>query len=384
MDWDRHLARDYGKGPATPDHLFIQEAFQLTDLAEELGFDSVWSPEHHFDPYAMAPDGLQILSYYAGRNKKLSVASMVVVLPWHDPIRVAEQIALLDIMLDGREFIIGFGRGLARHEFELLRIPMDTSRERFREAFDIIKLALTQESFTYDGKFSQIPETVIRPAPKSKDLMDRVYISSITPPSIATAAEVGAGLMIIPQKPWDDHVADLKFYNRSRGEAGMAPRSPVVGTFMYCAETEEEGLKRASRGGCRVSASQRQSITSSRNPITSRPPVATSNTPIPTLGRPSGGPVVGPSHEQVSADRAAWHTSTEAEQVRGQAALVVGTPEQCVAKLKRTMETTAPVHMFAFARYGGMPYEKAKRSLELFAKEVLPEVHRTPITDPIV
>ena len=122
---------------------------------------------------------------------------MVVVLPWHDPVRVAEQIALVDIMLgEDREFIIGFGRGLARYEFERFRIPMDTSRERFREAFEIIRLGLTENSFSYDGKFFQIPETVIRPAPRSKNLMDKVYISSVTPPSIETAAQLGAGLMI--------------------------------------------------------------------------------------------------------------------------------------------------------------------------------------------
>ena len=239
-DWDRHLAGAFDADPGTPDHQLTRETFQLTDLAEELGFDSVWSPEHHFNPYCMAPDPLQILTYYAGRNKKLEVASMVVVLPWHDPIRVAEQIALLDIMLDGREFIIGFGRGLARYEFERHKIPMETSRERFREAFEIIKLALTQGSFSYDGKFFQMPETSVRPAPRSKDLMDRVFISSVTPPSIELAAELGAGLMIIPQKPWEAHIADLKFYNRTRGEAGMAPRNPVVGIFMYCMETEEE------------------------------------------------------------------------------------------------------------------------------------------------
>jgi alkanesulfonate monooxygenase SsuD/methylene tetrahydromethanopterin reductase-like flavin-dependent oxidoreductase (luciferase family) len=378
-DWERHLARDYGKGPATPDHQFTQETFQLTDLAEELGFDSVWSPEHHFDPYCMAPDGLQLLSYYAGRNKKLGVASMVVVLPWHDPIRVAEQIAMLDIMLDGREFIIGFGRGLARYEFERMRVPMDTSRERFREAFDIIKLAFTQESFTYDGRFFQIPETVIRPAPKSKDLMDRVYISSITPPSISVAAETGAGLMIIPQKPWDDHVADLKFYNRSRGEAGMAPRNPVVGTFIYCTETEEEAEEGYTRWlpGFQFSATKHYEFedpdhftaTSGYEQYAERAP---------------GGADEQPSHEQVSADRAAYHTSDRSEQARGEAGAVIGTPEQCIAKIKKAMETTAPAHMFGFVRFGGMPYEKAQRSLELFAKEVLPEVHKTPVMDPIV
>ena len=107
-DWERHLSGSYGSGPATLDHQLLQEAFQLTDGAETLGFDSVWSPEHHYDPYCMAPDALQLLSYYAGRNKKLGVASMVIVLPWHDPLRVAEELALLDIMLDGRDFVVAW------------------------------------------------------------------------------------------------------------------------------------------------------------------------------------------------------------------------------------------------------------------------------------
>ena len=373
------MARDYGGGPATPDYRSIQEAFSLTDLAEELGFDSVWSPKHHFDPHAMAPDGLQLLSYYAGRNKKLGVASMVVVLPWHDPIRVAEQIALLDIMLDGRDFIIGFGRGLSPYEFERLRVPTDTSRERFREAYDIINLALTQESFSYDGRFFQIPETVIRPAPKSKDLMDRVYISSVTPPSITTAAELGAGLMIIPQKAWEGHVADLKFYNQARARVKLAPRNPVVGVFMYCAETEEEAEEGYARylPGFFYAASKHYGFedpdhfraTSGYEQYAQRAPVA---------------PEEQPSHEQVSAERASYHTTSRSEQARREAGAVIGTPEQCIAKLKTAMETTAPAHMFAMIRFGGMPYEKTRRSLELFAKEVLPEIHRTPVGEPVV
>ena len=378
-DWDRHLARDYGHGPATPDYHLIQEAFKLTDLAEELGFDSVWSPEHHFDPYAMSPDGLQLLSYYAGRNKKLGVASMVVVLPWHDPIRVAEQIALLDIMLDGREFIIGFGRGLSRYEFERMRIPMDTSRERFREAYDIINLALTQESFTYDGRFFQIPQTVIRPAPKSKDLMDRVYISSVTPPSISTAAELGAGLLIVPQKPWEDHVADLKFFNQARAQAGMAPRNPVSGCFMYCAETEEEAEEGYTKylPGFRFSATKHYEF---EDPDHFQASAGYEE----YAQRAAAASEQQPSHQQASADRAAWHTTTPSEQARREPGAVIGTPEQCIAKIKTVMATVAPVHMFGLVRFGGMPYEKARRSLELFGKEVLPEIHRTPVGDPVV
>ena len=384
-DWDRHLAGNFGAGAATPDHQLTRETFQMTDLAEELGFDSVFSPEHHFDPYCMAPDVIQMLSYYAGRNKKMDVASMVVVLPWHDPIRVAEQIAMLDIMLEpGREFIIGFGRGLARVEFERFRVPMETSRARFKEAYEIIKLALTQDSFTYDGQFFQMPETSVRPQPKSKNLIDRVYISSVTPPSIQVAAEVGAGLMIIPQKPWDDHVADLKFYNSTRGEAGMPPRNPVVGCWMYCAETEDE----AEEAYTKWLPEQHYSSTTHYefdDPEHFKATAGYEHYAERSEEREASGPSGGqPSHEQVAADRAAYHSAEVTEQQRLELGSVFGTPEQCLWKIKKAIETTAPIHMFGFTMFGGMSFDKAKRSTELFAKEVLPEIHKLQVQEPIV
>ena len=73
----------------------------LADQAESLGFDSIWSVEHHFTPYTMVPDVLQFLTYMAGRTSKIELGSMVVVLPWHDPVRVAEQIAMLDNLSKG-------------------------------------------------------------------------------------------------------------------------------------------------------------------------------------------------------------------------------------------------------------------------------------------
>ena len=68
----------------------------LAELAEPLGFDSVWGVEHHFTAYTMCPDVLQFLTYMAGRTKRVQLGSMAVILPWHDPVRVAEQVALLD------------------------------------------------------------------------------------------------------------------------------------------------------------------------------------------------------------------------------------------------------------------------------------------------
>jgi alkanesulfonate monooxygenase SsuD/methylene tetrahydromethanopterin reductase-like flavin-dependent oxidoreductase (luciferase family) len=77
----------------------------------------VWAIEHHFDDYTMCPDPAQFLTYMAGRTQKAKLGSMVIVLPWHDPIRVAEQISMLDHVSNGR-FILGIGRGLARIEYD--------------------------------------------------------------------------------------------------------------------------------------------------------------------------------------------------------------------------------------------------------------------------
>ena len=99
---------------------------RLADMVEPLGFDSIWGVEHHFTDYTMCPDVLQFLSYMAGRTKTLQLGSMVVVLPWHNPVRVAEQFSVLDHLSDGRA-IIGVGRGLARVEFDGFKLEMSES-----------------------------------------------------------------------------------------------------------------------------------------------------------------------------------------------------------------------------------------------------------------
>src|SRR5712671_2372569 len=113
-------------GNALPDAEVYRQELRLADLAEPLGFDSLWSVEHHFTDYTMVPDVVQFLTYMAGRTKKIQLGSMVVVLPWHDPMRVAEEVSMLDAMSDGR-VILGIGRGAGLVEFEGFRVPMGES-----------------------------------------------------------------------------------------------------------------------------------------------------------------------------------------------------------------------------------------------------------------
>jgi len=95
---------------------FIREEMDQCLLAEELGFDSIWITEHHFSDYSIAPNPLQYLTWLAGKTKHVRLGTQVVVVPWHDPVRLAEEIAVLDHLSGGRA-IIGFGRGLARMEY---------------------------------------------------------------------------------------------------------------------------------------------------------------------------------------------------------------------------------------------------------------------------
>ena len=109
----------------------------LADLAEPLGFESIWSVEHHFTDYTMCPDVLQFLTYMAGRTTRVKLGSMVLVLPWHDPVRAAEQIVLLDHMSNGR-LILGLGRGTGKIELDGFRVQMSQARQQFKESAEAI------------------------------------------------------------------------------------------------------------------------------------------------------------------------------------------------------------------------------------------------------
>src|SRR5258708_4219537 len=122
----------------------VAEHLAMGALAEPLGFDSLFALEHHFTGYAMSPAPTQLLSYFAGRTKRIQLGTAVIVLPWHDPVRVAEQIALLDILCGGR-CVFGFSRAAATPEYEGFRIPLNQAPPRFAEAAQIVVKALRDE-----------------------------------------------------------------------------------------------------------------------------------------------------------------------------------------------------------------------------------------------
>src|SRR3954463_9055342 len=142
--------------PNRTDHQVYESELKLGDLAEPLGFESIWGVEHHFTDYTMCPDVLQLLTYMAARTQRAQLGSMVVVLPWHDPMRAAEEISMLDTISDGR-VILGLGRGAGKIEFDGFRLSMDESRPRFVECAEMVLTGLETGYCEYDGAYVKQP-----------------------------------------------------------------------------------------------------------------------------------------------------------------------------------------------------------------------------------
>ena len=120
------------------------------------GWISCFLPEHHFDPnYSMMPDNLQWLAYLAGKTERIKIGTGAIILPWHEnPTRIAEKVSMLQALL-GERFLLGFGRGLAREEYRAFGVDMNTARERFDQAAEIVLDILDTGIAEYDTEYFQ-------------------------------------------------------------------------------------------------------------------------------------------------------------------------------------------------------------------------------------
>jgi alkanesulfonate monooxygenase SsuD/methylene tetrahydromethanopterin reductase-like flavin-dependent oxidoreductase (luciferase family) len=358
-DWERFESIEKGGKivpPRISDTQIYAEDLRLGKLAEPLGFDSIWSVEHHFTPYTMVTDVLKLLSYFAGCTERVEMGTMVIVLPWHDPIRVAEDIASLDQMLGGRRLSIGFGRGLGRREFGALRVPMEESRERFLESLEIVRKALTNEWFEHEGRFHKIPRTTLRPQPRSADLLENMYCAWGSPQTIPVAAEAGLKPLFIPQTSWVEYAEQVKRFTDLRVGHGFAPSRPTIAVWIYCAETEAKAWEGARRyiPAYGDSAMRHYEIASGH------------------FAKTRG-------YEHYAANSRALAKGDQPD--IGDMYLgnqVWGTPEQCLAKLGEINRLMGPDHIVGVMKYGGMPLAEAEASMRLFAREVLPEAQKLP------
>jgi alkanesulfonate monooxygenase SsuD/methylene tetrahydromethanopterin reductase-like flavin-dependent oxidoreductase (luciferase family) len=358
VDWNRFEAEEAGadrKPQLVPDAQIYREQFHLGKLTEPLGFDSLWTVEHHFTPYTMVNNPTQFLAYFAGCTERIDMGTMVVVLPWHDPIMVAEGFVALDHMLAGRNLKVGLGRGLGIREYNGHRVPMEESRERFKEGLDVLRASLSEEWFSYDGQFQKIGRTTLRPRPRpDSKLLDNLYIAWGSPSSMPVAAHENCKPLFIPQRLWDDHKRELGEYNRIRVEEhGWAPERPTVVCWVYCAETDAE----AEEGARQYIAEYGDSALRHYQ----------------FLGEHLQGLKGYEYYAQMAKLRAQMPEGADTTAIYLQNN-IWGSPATCLEKLKNVNDMMGADEFVAVFSYGAMPVEKAERNMRLFAEQVLPKV----------
>ena len=216
-----------------------EEELRLAEIAADSGFDCLWSAEHHFNDYSFVPDNLQLMTHLAARHPDINVGTAAVILPWHNPLRVAENAAVLDLLSGGR-LRLGFGRGLARREFEAFGMSMDESRERFDEAAPMIVDALNTGFIEGDGKYYKQARTEIRPRPQHS-FDGRIYAVAASDESVLSAAKLGAHIIMFADRPWE-----MRMLGIERGRAlhrefhGTEPPNLLLTEFAICGTDLEQ------------------------------------------------------------------------------------------------------------------------------------------------
>lgn len=337
--------------PGQTDAEVYRNELRLAAEAEDNGFDSVWTPEHHFTDYMLTPNVPQFLSWVAGQTRRVKLGTMVTVLPWHDPLRVAENFCLLDHLSEGRA-ILGIGRGLGRVEFEAFRTPMGESRRRFTEYTEAILKGLETGVMEYEGALYKQPRTHIRPGPYAS-FKGRTFASAISPYSIDLMAELGVGLMIIAQKPWEMVRTEVEGYRqRYLAVNGMPAPKPILNVFVAVDEDPRE-------------AQRMREIYLQR--------YARSTVEHYEFGNVAFASIEGYEYYAGLARNIEKHGL---EKFNGFLAdlQVWGTPDEVLAKLIGYVDYIDAGAMLVMLSYGGMPADVARRNHELFVSSVLPRL----------
>jgi alkanesulfonate monooxygenase SsuD/methylene tetrahydromethanopterin reductase-like flavin-dependent oxidoreductase (luciferase family) len=194
--------------------------------AERLGFHSIFVVEHHFTGSAQVSASLNLLTFVAARTSRIRLGTAVVVVPWHNPVLLAEQVATLDVLSNGR-FDFGVGKGYRPNEFQRFCIPLEEAAERFEESIELIKRALTSDArFSHHSKRWNFDDIIVEPPPVQRP-HPPMWLAAGRPDSIRKAAAEGYSLLLDQFATFDLTLERLRIY-REAVEAGGRTFDPMT------------------------------------------------------------------------------------------------------------------------------------------------------------
>ncbi|MHA1564323.1 MAG: LLM class flavin-dependent oxidoreductase [Alphaproteobacteria bacterium] len=221
---------------------FYNEILDQCELADTLGYNTFFVAEHHFHEYGAFPNPAVALSAAAMRTKRIKLGTAVVVLPFRNPIQVAEDYAMVDQLSDGR-LVMGVGSGYLAHEFEGFGIDPRVKRESFDEAIDIIRRLWSGDKISYDGKFTKIDNAAINVLPVQQP-SPKTYVAALRAETVYYVGKNGDHMMIVPYATVDEIEGMgplVDSYQKGFAESGKGGKGEVVGAFhAYVAETDDQ------------------------------------------------------------------------------------------------------------------------------------------------
>src|SRR6266508_3456889 len=324
---------------ARPPEEMYSRAIDIAQAAEGLGYRNVWLAEHHFSTYGYLSRPAQVATYIAAKTARIRVGTAVIVVPLHHPLVVAEEIATLALLAPGR-LDIGLGRGYQHYEFERFGLELESGRARWEESVDVILKALAGGRFSYEGKLYRIPETTI--FPQLEGPRPPIWITAQSPDSVEGAVRRGFNVLTGGFGVPVERMAEFrKLFDRVVTE--FKPPHPLrvgVQRAVYVAENQADARAAAeeARWNMRVTLSLRNQYE--------------------RVERGRAIPVPAPKEPDTDdlLDRF----------------LVIGTPDTCIRQIKRIEELVGITHFNCSFWFGDLEHARVMRSLERFAREVMP------------
>ena len=306
--------------------------------AEELGYDTIWLTEHHFDQDGWSPSLMPLAGGIATRTQRIRIGTCILILPFQNALRVAEDAATVDIMSNGR-FALGIGKGYRVNEFEGFGIPREERNAQLEEGLEVIQKAWTEKKFSHDGRYYQLKDAELTPRPVQTP-HPPIWIGARGKKAVERAARMGFHLI------GTGEADQQRAYDEELERQGRNPKDYHLCQlrWVYVAESREKAWEE-------VGEHMYYLFTSA----------------FPLLKKAGDLP----------ADRAMSQLPT-LEQLKNVdptipgGAPIVGTPDDCIRAIERYQEETRVTHLAMGMHLPGLAPEKVMGNLELFAEKVMP------------
>lgn len=315
-----------------------REQLEQIVLAEELGYDTIWLTEHHFDDDGWSPSLLPLAAGIATRTQRIRIGTFILILPFQHALRVAEDAATVDILSNGR-LDLGVGKGYRVKEFQGFGVAREQRDAQLEEGLEVLRRAWTEERFSFDGQYYHLRDVRLSPRPVQEP-HPPLWIGARGKKAVERAARLGCHLM------GTGEAAQQRFYDQALAQCGRNPHEFFIAQlrWVYLAETREQAwgdveahlhylfttafplLKEA--GDLRADRAMREP-----------PGPQALRTIDPTI--PGGGPIV-------------------------------GTPEDCRRAIERYQHETRVTHLALGMHLPGLAPAKIRQSMTRFAREVMP------------